>query len=185
MATFTHQFGSYNVTNSINHFIRTNLGLSVPKWMTWNYGVTEPRTLNFYWPDQPLNFPSFSVTHHASDPVMSFEGDRADGTYRGIRRQGSMEINCWVLEIILNKDGSQTKNTQWMLQLQTMRDMVFKLLEQNRFIPLYDCSDPLNLVALNAVVTIKDIRETTLVPDPNPAVKRIRILATYRWTERF
>ena len=185
MAYFTHQFGWYNVTNSINYFLRNKLGTTVPQWMTFNNGVTQPRTLNFNWPDQPLNFPSFTVTHLSSDPVQSFEGDRADGSYKGIERQGMFEVDCWVLEQTENKDGSQTKNYKWALQLQTMRDMVFLLLQKNRSILLYDCSDPNSLVALNSIVRLVDIREASVGPDPNPAVKRARILCTYRWVERW
>jgi hypothetical protein len=185
MTTLSHPFGFANVTASINYFLKQNLGTNLPDWMTFNYGVTQPRTLNFYWPDQPLNFPSFSVTHHSSDPVGEYEGDRADGIYKAIERQGLMEINCWVLEVIQNKDGSQTKNQNWMLQLQQMRDMVFLLFQQNRSITLYDCSNPNSLQDLHALIRVRDIRDTILIPDPNPAVKRVRIIITFRWKERW
>lgn len=183
--TFTHQFGVYHVTNSINFYIRQNLGTNVPQWMTWNYGVAQPRTLNFNYPDQPLNFPSFSVTHHQSRPAIYSEGDVADAGYRGIIRQGQMEINCWAIEIIQDSAGNTTKNEKWMLQLQQMRDMVFLMFQKRRNLPMYDCTDPNNLVPLNYIVRITDMQEAAVLPDPNPAVKRTRILINYRWTERW
>lgn len=186
MTAFSHQYGIVNVTDSVNFFIKNNLGSSLPSWMDWNNGVTQPRPLNFSYPDQPLSFPSFSVTHHSSDPLIYSEGDRADGTWKGTIRQGMMEINCWTLELVLDKNGNPVgKNNQWRVQLYTMRDMVYKLLQQNRFITLYDFTTPTAPTALAALIRIKDMRESSVLPDPNPAVKRLRILVSYVWTERY
>ena len=186
MATFTHQFGFSNVTSSINYYLVNNLGVNLPSWMSWNYGVSQPRPLNFSYPDQPLSFPSFSVTHHTSDPFKVAQGDRADGVYRGVTRQGQMEINCWVLELLLDKNGQPAgKNNQWRMQLYTMRDMVFKLFETTRFIQIYDFAVPTAPTLLNAIIKIRDMREAAVMPDPNPAVKRIRTLCTYTWVERY
>lgn len=186
MGTLSHLYGQQNIANSINYLMSTRLGENIPDWMEWNYGVTQPRTLNFYFPDQPLNFPSFSVHHLGSDPVIYSEGDRADGDYRGIIRQGMFEVNCWVLEVVLDSKGTIiAKNEKWMSQLQQMRDMVVLLFEQNRSIPLYDFSDVNHPAPLNAILRIQDIREEPVVPDTNPAVRRVRILITYRWTERW
>lgn len=182
----THQFGIDTVTNSLNSYIKNNLGTLAPSWMDWQYGVSQPRTLNFYWPDQPLNFPSFSVTHHSTEPVTYSEGDRADGNYKGIIRQGLMEINCWTSELIYDQNGNPVgKNEKWRMQLNQMRDMAFLMFEQNRYIPLYDFTDPQNPVSLTAITRIMDIREADTGPDPNPATKRTRILVTHRWVERW
>jgi hypothetical protein len=180
--TFTHPYGAYNATHSINAFIKNNLGVNAPDWLNWSYGVSQPRSLTFDWPDQPLHFPSFAVTHHSSVPAISSEGDRADGQYKGIIRQGLMEVNCWVSQL---DEKTNEKNYQWAVQLQTMRDMVFLLFEKNRFISMYDYSNPASPTDLKALVRIKDMSEATVMPDPNPAVRRVRILITYRWVERY
>lgn len=184
--TFSHPYGTYNVQNSINYYIRQTLGTSVPSWMTWNYGVSQPRTLNFNYPDQPLNFPSFSVTHHTASPQQYTQGDKADGVYKGIIRTGQMEINCWTSELLYDNTGQPSgKNEKWMLQLQQMRDMVVLMFEKNRYMQIYDLTDPNNPSALTAVARVMDMREVDVLPDPNPAVHRIRIIVTYQWTERW
>jgi hypothetical protein len=183
----THKFGIYNVSNSINYLIKSQLPTYAPAWLTWSYGASQPRTLNFNFPEQPLNFPSFSVTHMSDDVAIQSEGDRADGIYKGTIQQGIFDLSCWVLEMVTDANGKPTgeKNEKWWLQMQQMRDAAVLMLKNNRSIPLYDCTDPNNLVALTAIARIQEVRSRVSVPDPNPAVRRTIITATYRWAERF
>lgn len=178
---FSHLWGSYDVEGSINYFLKNNLLTNSPSFLTPQVGATPPRTINYDFPEQPLNFPSFAITHIGSEemPGMTFQGDRADGTFKGIARFGMSEINCWVT----SKD-----NANWMRDLRVMRDMVFLLVQKNRYVPLYDLSTPSSPVALNAIVRWmpgRGIREMVVGQDPNPALKRKRILLTYFWTERW
>lgn len=173
---FSHQFGENNVAGSINSFLKNNLGTNVPSFMTWSYGATPPRTLNFDYPDIPLTFPSFSVTHLSSVERDTFQGDRADGSNRGIWREGQFEVDCWV---------SSDNNPSWPSHLRTMRDMVFKLFEQNRSIALSDYATPPSPVALKALARIVRMEEQHIEEDPSPQVKRIRILIIYEFMERF
>lgn len=178
---FTHNYGAYSVEGSINYFLKNNLLTNTPSWLTPVVGNAGQNTLNFDFPEQPLVFPSFAVTHIGAEemPGMTFEGDRADGSNKGIQRFGMSEINCWVT----SKD-----NFTWMRDLRVMRDMVFRLFQTNRAIQLYDLTTPASPVALNSIVRLlagRGIREVVIGQDPNPALKRKRILLTYQWTERF
>lgn len=179
---FTHNYGYFTVVGSISYFLKNNLLTNTPTWLTPVTGQAGQNTLNFDFPEQPLVFPSFALTHLGSEEMvgMTFQGDRADGTNKGIQRWGMSEINCWVQ----SKD-----NSNWAMHLRIMRDMVFKLFSQNRAIQLYDLSNvPTVGAALGSVVRLmpgRGVREMQVAPDPNPAVKRSRILLTYFWTERF
>jgi hypothetical protein len=183
----THQFGIRNAQSSINYAIRTNLASYAPSWLSFRYGVSLPRSLNFNYPDQPLNFPSWSVTHHSSDPIIQSEGDKADGTYRGVIQQGLMEVSCWVLEIEVDDNGKPTgnKNEKWWSQLLDLRDAMVLLLRRNRSILMYDFADANNPVALTALIRLKDVHDRQVTQDPNPAVHRWMITASYTWVERW
>ena len=179
MATFDHPWGEGTVKSSLNKFIKDNLVTNLPTWMSWvsTPSVGQARTLNFDYPEQPFQPPSFGVAHLGSDELMKFGGDRADGTNKGTMRFGLMEVDCYV---------SSKNNFAWAQQLSDMRDMVFKLLQQNRAIALYDFTNPTTPVALNAIVRTENIREVAVQPDPgNPALKKKRILVRYFWVERF
>lgn len=181
MPTFSHLYGAYDVEGSINYFLKNNLLTNIPSWMSVVTGSAGANTLNFDFPEQPLVFPSFAVTHIGSEemPGMTFQGDRADGTKKGIARFGMSEIDCWVT----SKD-----NAAWMQQLRQMKDMVTLLFQQNRAIPIYDLTVPASPVAVNSIVRLvagRGIREMATGQDPNPATKRKRIVLTYFWIERF
>lgn len=184
--TFSHTYGAYNAEASINYFLNVNLSANLPSWWSTWYtgtyltGTGTLRSLNFDYPEQPLTFPSFAVTHLGSEPIpgQRAESDHADGTFTGIRMMGMCEVDCW----------EQSKgNFNWMRNLRQMRDMVFRLIETQpaRAISMYDFTTPASPSALQAVVRIDKIQEATTPPDPNPAVKRKRILLTYSWTERW
>lgn len=184
MATFAHNFGAYSIEGSINYFIKNNLLTNQPVWMNSQQGTVPPKTINFDFPEQPLNFPSFSVTHLGSEemPAKTFQGDRADGANKGTMRFGMCEIDCWV------DAGGNASQNQWMMHLRQMRDMVFKLFEQNRAIPVYDFTVPTAPAGTQTIVRVmadRGIREAAAPLDPNPSVRRKRILITYHWVERF
>ena len=176
MTTLSYTMGEYSVQSSLDLFCKTSLGLELPSWFTWVYGTTPPRSLNFGYPEQPLNFPSFGVTHLGDVGEDYFQGDRADGTYKGIRRAAMMEINCW---------ESSKNNPAWSQHLRQMSDMVHKLFRNNRTVDMYNFSNPSSPSKLTALIRIERIREVDTVPDPNPSVKRKRVLVTYSWIERF
>lgn len=181
MSTFSHNYGAYSVEGSLNYFLKQNLLTNAPAWMNVRTGQAGQNTLNFDYPEQPLVFPSFAVTHIGSDEMVAgtYQGDRADGANKGTSRFGMVEIDCWET----SKD-----NFAWMQHLRQMRDMVYLLFQQHRAIPLYNLTVPTAPVALNAIVRVKPpngIRELATGNDPNPATKRKRIMVTYWWTERF
>lgn len=178
MPTFSHLYGAYDVEGSINYLVKQNLLTNVPTWLTPQTGSVPPRTINFDYPEQPLNFPSFGITHLGSEPLPAgvFQGDKADGAYRGTRRFGVCEVNCWV---------TSKGNANWMRDLRVMRDMVFLLFQQHRAIALYDLTTPSAPSALNAVTRVMELREVATEQDPNPALKRKRILMTHQWVERW
>ena len=174
---FTHLYGAYDVEGSINYFLKNNLLTNVPDFLVAQVGSVPPRTINFDYPEHPLVFPSFGITHLGSEPLPGMsQGDRAGTTWKGVRRFGVCEVNCWVT----SKD-----NANWMMHLRVMRDMVFKLFQQNRAIALYDLTTPTAPSALSAVTRVLEMREVATEMDPNPSVKRKRILITHHWTERF
>lgn len=181
MATFAHTGGAYHVEASVNYFFKNNLLTDLPVFLTAQTGSVPPRTINFDYPEQPLVFPSFAITHLGSEavPGHTFQGDRADGSHTGVPRFGLCEIDCWVT----SKD-----NANWMMHLRVLRDMVFRLFQRTRAIPLYDFTVPTAPATQSAVVRVdasRGLREVATEPDPNPAVKRKRILLTYHWIERF
>lgn len=167
---FTFTTGEYNVQGSLNKFILNNLGSSLPTWMT-------SLTLNFDYPNIPLTFPSFSVTYFPTREIQRFEGDRAEGSNKGVTKKGIVEINGWI---------DSTSSQDYQMRLRQMKDMIEKLFRQNPAISILDIySSTSNPQATGYILRITDINELQVNQDPNPAVKRVRMQIGFIWTERF
>lgn len=173
---FSFATGQYNVTGSFNKWLKTNLTATYPTWM-----AAAPRVL-FNYPDEPLFdadaglTAAFSVTHLGSfdEPIGS--GDLVDGGKRGQRVHGIADVSCWVYA----KD-----NFNWPMQLSQMRDMVRKLASGTRTVVINDIYTSTTAPsATGYVLRIERVEEQETLPDPNPNVKRRRLLVYYSSVER-
>lgn len=173
MANFTFAGGEFDVEGSLNLFVFNNLLSSRPTW-------AQAMQLNFDYPNTPLQFPGFAILHLGFDemPGMRHMGDRADNGNKGVTMIGTMEIDCYV---------DATDNSEYALQIRQMADMVRKLFRQNPAIPIKNIytSGVINPTNSGYIVRIEDIKDGFVPPDPNPTVKRKRLIIKYRFEQIF
>ena len=168
--SFSLTTGNFDVQGSINKFIVENLLTNKPDW-------TNDLPINFDYPNQPLVFPSFSVTHLPSNEVQRYGGDGVGGGNKGVLETAIADISCWV---------DSTNAQDYQMKLRQMVDMVKKLFRQNVDIPILGLYSSVTAPSQTGyIVKVRSIRETPSSPDPNPAIKRVRILVSYNWVQRF
>lgn len=169
---YTAQPGAFfNVAGSFNDFFVTQLtAKGIPAWLP--SAVT-----NFDYPQQPLTYPSWSVTHLGSEPLEVAEGRALDPGWRGAERLGIAEINCW------HSYGAAGYNVAGYLW--QMRDMAARVFATGAAISILDIYGSTSAPTGNGtIIRAAPAREGAAPPDPNPDVKRIRLLVQYRWLER-
>lgn len=170
MPTFTWPVGAFNVQGSLNYAFQNNINTNLPGWVSASFPVI------FNYPDEPLVFPCFSVTHLGGFDEPLSEGDLVDAGLRGQRVNAIAEVSAW---------QSAKDNYNWPRDLVVMRDMVKKLFGGTRTIVVADYySSPSNPSNTNYVIRIERVDEVAFAPDPNPNVKRKRLLVHYYYVER-
>lgn len=184
MPTFTALTGDYNVNASLNYWLKNNLNVSLPAWKTGGFGI------NYDYPDVPLfdegagdYAPKFSVSHLGTteDPTHT-QGHRLDPGTMGQKQYGIMEISAWVNV----KSGATTLNANWRRDLTQMRDMLKSLFSANRTIQIVDVySSTSNPANAGYLIRIDSVERVDTPPiEPNPNVRRERVLIHYCWWAR-
>ena len=169
---FTAQPGAFfNVAGSFNDFFDKQLtAKGLPSWMT-------SAVVNFDMPQQPLTFPSFSVTHLGTETREMAQGRALDDGWRGAEQIGLAEISCW--ESYARASGLHVRN------LRQMRDMAARVFATGAGINILDIYGTTASPTSNGtLLRAGPARETPVTPDPNPDVARARLVVQYRWLER-
>lgn len=164
--------GSFNVEGSFNDFFLTQLtARGLPDWMT-------SAVVNYDYPQQPLTYPSFSVTHLGGpDPVEVAQGRTLDPGWRGARQIGLAEISCW--ESYNRASGNHPRN------LRIMRDMAARVFATGVAINILDVYGTTGSPTANGtIIRAGPLRTDVAGQDPNPDVRRVRLIAQYTWLER-
>lgn len=168
--SFAFTGGEYNAAGSLNKFIKDNLNTTVPAWKSGAFAI------NYNFPDVPLAMPCFSVTHLGGFEAGATQGNLLDSANVGQWVRRLAEVSAWV---------DAKDNANWARDLMTMRDMVVKLFSANRQIPIYNVygstSSP---TATGFILRIIGVEDAEAAPDPNPNVKRRRLLVTYEYGQR-
>lgn len=181
--TFTFQTGSYNVTSSINKWIKDNLNADLPAWTTGAFAI------NWDYPDVPLfneaagDFaPKFSVAHLGNYELDGTESYLLDSGHKGQTVAGVMEVCAWVNL----KASATTYNADWKRNLTQMRDMVVKLFSATRYIQIVDVyASSTAPQSTGYIVRIRDVDEIDVPTiEANPNVRRRRLLINYYWSQR-
>ena len=169
---FTWTTGEYNVVGSLNRYFANNIGTNLPTFFT-------AARVNFNYPNEPL-FPSgataqvFSVSYLSSFEEMLSQGDLMDAGKRGQRRHGLAAIDCWV---------NALDNYNWQRDLFVMTDMVTKLFSINRTIQIVDMYGG-GTSNTGYTIRIERVDGLATTPDPNPNIKRQRLMLHYTYGVR-
>ena len=169
---YTAQIGGfYNVMGSLNQFFQNQVtGAGLPAFMP-------SAVVNFDYPQQPLTFPSFSVTHLGSEPAAIAQGSQLDPGWRGYRRVGLMEIDCW--------ESEQRASGQAVRNVTILRDMAARVFATGAGIPILDVYGTTGTPTANGtIIRAMAAREAGIERDENPDVVRRRLIIEYNWLER-
>lgn len=168
--SFSFTGGEYNASRSLNKFIKDNLNTTLPSWKTGAF------TIYYDWPDAPAATPCFTVTHLGGFETVRTQGNSLGGTTRGQEVRRIAEVSCWV---------DSQDNDNWVRDLTQMRDMVVKLFSQTREVMVYDLyggtSNPSTTGSMIRIVGVEDV---DVPPDPNPNIRRRRLLVSYDYWQR-
>ncbi len=176
---FSADYGDVNVQGSFDKFFQDNItAFGLPSWIT---GVNT----YFSFPDQGLTaFPSFSITHMAKVQSEIAQGRIVRGTpmQSGVRNDGLADISCWVS----TRFSGGGYNNSAVLQLRSMRDMVMNVMHSASGIPIRNVyGSTANPTSLSALIRIRNVEEVPTPTDPDPSIRRSRILVGYYYTERW
>ena len=172
MAFTAHPGATFNVEGSFNDFFVTQLtAKGLPEWMP-------SAVVNFDYPQQPLTYPSFSVVHLGGpDAVEVAQGRTLDPGWRGARQMGLAEISCW--------ESQKRSNDAHVRNLRQMRDMAARVFATGAALPILDIYGTTGTPTANGtIIRAGPLRTEVAPPDPNPDVKRVRLIAQYIWLER-
>jgi hypothetical protein len=171
MAFTAHPGAAYNVIGSFNdYFEREITAKGAPAWLP-------SAVVNYDWPQQPLTFPSWSVTHLGTETREVAQGRHLDPGWRGAEQIGLAEISCW--ESYQRAPGVAWRN------LRTLRDMAARMFATGAAVPILDVYGTTGTPTGNGtILRAGPVREAPLGPDPNPDVLRVRLLVTYNYLER-
>ena len=176
---FSADYGDVNVQGSFNKFFQDNItAYGLPSWIT---GVS----VYFDFPDQGLTaFPSFSVVHMNKIQRNVAQGRIVRGTpmQSGMWNDGLVDISCWAST---RRSGGAYNNSA-MLQMRSMRDMVMNVMHSASGIHIRNIyADTANPTSLSALIRIRDIEEMPTPTDPDPSIRRSRMLVSYYYLERW
>lgn len=171
MGFTAHPGAAYNVEGTINKFILDNItAQGLPTWMASS-------VVNFDYPDTPLTYPSFSVTHLAQIGTAIAQGNQLDPGFKGRRKDGIVEVNCWE-----SKERGHPGHNQHVKQMADMVSRVFATGASTQILDVYGSTA--NPTSNGTLVRMGGAEPVTTPRDPNPDVLRIRILIGYNWLER-
>lgn len=171
MAFTAHPGAQYNVAGSFNDFFARQLtAAGLPDWMP-------TAVVNYDYPQKPLTFPSFSVTHLPSTPREMAQGRHLDPGWKGAEQIGLADIRAW--ESLRRASGAHGRN------LAVMRDMVARVFATGAATPILDVYGSLAAPTGNGtIIRMSPVREVGQGPDPNPDITSRRFLVEYRYLER-
>lgn len=166
-----HPGAALNAIGSINKFFADQItAKGLPAFMP-------SAVVNFNYPDQPLTYPSFSITHLGSIPREVAQGRYLDHGWKGVERLGLAEISCW--ESRARASGQHDYN------LLVMRDMAAQVFATGAYTPILDVyGSTATATGTGTVVRMSPIDDAPAPQDPNPDVARARLLFRYQWLER-
>lgn len=167
-----HVGAALNVEGAFNDYFASHITANgLPAWMP-------SAVVNFEYPDQPLTYPSWSVTHLGSQVTEVAEGRNLDNGFRGSRRDGLVEIDCWL--------SFQAASGQADLQIRTMRDMAMRVFAGGPSINILDVyGTTANPTANGTIIRTSPAEDAGRIPDPaNPDVVRRRLVLPITWLER-
>lgn len=169
---YSAQMGSIlNAEGSFDdYFTRQLTGAGVPDFLG---GLSAE--VNYQYPYQPLNFPSFSVTHLAAVPT-TYHRDLGDGT-RAARMVGEAQIDCWQS---WNKSSGRAH-----YHLAQMADMAARPFATGAAIPMLNVNGGTAYPVSNGtLVRATPAEYSHSPPDPNPDVMRVSLIVRYSWEQR-
>lgn len=169
---YTAQPGAaYNVEGSFNDFFATQLtAKGIPSWLP-------SAVVGYDWPDKPVTYPMWSVTHLGSIPQEIAQGRTLDPGWRGARRVGLAEIDCWC--------SFQWGSASADAQIAQMRDMASRVFATGASFPIKDLYGTLNNPTGNGtIVRAKPVEDAGRIVDPNPDIVRRKLTVQYSWLER-
>ena len=161
----------YNVAATFNQFFRVQLtAAGLPAWLS-------SAVVNYDFPQQPLTFPSFSVTHLGSDPREVAQGRHLDPGWKGVEQIGLADVRCW--ESVRGASGAHGRN------LAQMRDMIARVFATGAATPILDVyGTTANPTGNGTIVRMGPAREVGQGPDPNADITSRRFIVQYSWLER-
>lgn len=171
MAFTAHPGAAFNVEGSFNNFFATQLtAQGLPGWMP-------SAVVNYDYPNRPLTYPSWSVTHLGALPVEVAQGRHLDEGWRGARQNGLVEVNCW--------ESEQRASGQAYLHIRQMRDMAARVFATGAAIAILDIyGSTANPTGNGTIIRAMPVEDGVMPTDPNPDVIRRRLLVRYNWLER-
>lgn len=171
MAFTAHPGAFYNVAGSFDNFFRVQLtAAGLPDWLP-------SAVVNYDFPQQPLTFPSWSVTHLGPEPREIAQGRNLDPGWKGVEQIGLADVRCW--ESVRRANGAHGRN------LRQMRDMAARVFATGAAIPILDVyGTTANPTGNGTIIRANPAREVQLGTDPNPDVTAVRLLVEYRYLER-
>ena len=163
MAFTAHPGASYNIIGSFNDFFQTQLtAKGLPDFMP-------SAVVNYDWPNQPLTFPSFSITHLGSEVREVAQGRHLDPGWKGAEQIGIAEVDVW--ESYQRASGNHWRN------IRIMADMARRVFATGAAISILDVyGSTATATGTGTVVRVGPMREAPLGLEPNPDVTRIRLL---------
>ena len=171
MAFTAHPGAVFNVEGSFNnHFATWLTAQGIPTWLS-------SAVVNYDYPNKPLTFPSWSVTHLGASPVEVAEGRHLDPGWRGAMQIGVAQIDCW--------ESEQRASGQSYLHIRQMRDMAARVYATGAAIAILDIyGSTANPTANGTIIRANPAGDAPIPIDPNPDIVRRRLTVTYRWLER-
>lgn len=169
---FTAQPGAVvNVEGSFNDFFMTQLtAKGIPAWLP--SAVVTPD-----WPDKVITYPMWSVIHLGSEMQEIAQGRSLDPGWRGARRVGLAEIDCWASD--MNASGSGN------LYVRTMRDMAARVFATGASFAILDVYGTMtNPTGNGTIVRASPVNDAGRMPDANPDIHRRKLTVQYNWLER-
>jgi len=166
-----HVGAAWNVEGSFNDYFARNITANgLPAWMP-------SAVVNYEYPDKPLTYPSWSITHLGSEVREVAEGRNLDRGFQGSQRVGLVEIDCWVS--VLGASGQPD------YQVTQMRDMAMRVFAKGPSIPVLDVYGTTGSPTANGtIIRTSPAKDGARVMDPNPDVIRRRLILPINWLER-
>ena len=173
-----HDASSFNVRSTLNSWFKTEID-------AWSFPAALELTFPgnrvlFDMPGSTAKVPAFSVHHTPVVLEQSFQGRRgADGEF-AMRSTAFMDISAWTSRI-----DSTGQTVPFRAQLDYMTAIVEQVVTKTTHRLILDYAADFDSPANTAFkVNLHGIESQTVVPDPNPAIERVRILVYYSWILR-